>query len=125
MAHSLAYQKYPDHKIVIDAQRIEVRVSVGEVVVAESTNALNLCEGRYPAVVYIPREDVHMDRLTRSDHSTHCPFKGDASYFDFTAGPDPVDRVAWSYEDPFDQMAAIRDHLAFYSDRARIERPSD
>jgi uncharacterized protein (DUF427 family) len=70
-----------------------------------------------------------MDLLARSKHSTHCPFKGDASYFDFigqrvcqpAVQQKEIEQVAWSYEDPFDQMAEIRDHLAFYSDRVHIE----
>ena len=122
MALSPAYEKNPGHTLTIDDQRVGLRVSIGDVVVAETTLGLNLREGRYPAVVYVPRDDVHMDRLARSDHSTHSPFKGDASYFDFAGASSPIEQIAWSYEDPFDQMAEIRDHLAFYPDRARIER---
>ncbi len=125
MALSPAYEKHPEHTLAIDDHRVGVRVSIGEIVVAETTRGLSLREGRSPPVVYVPREDVFMDRLRGSDHSTHCPFKGDASYFDFTGAPSPIEQVAWSYEDPFDQVAAIRDHLAFYADRVRIEMLGD
>jgi uncharacterized protein (DUF427 family) len=121
MTRSTAYDRFPEHRIEIDAERVGLRVRLDGTLLAETSRGLNLREGTYPPVVYVPREDVRMDRLARSDHSTHCPFKGDASYFDFGAGDARVSRVAWSYEDPFDQMTAIRDHLAFYPDRVEIE----
>jgi len=142
MSRSTAYDKYPEHRLEFDEERVGLRVRVDGEVLAETTRGLKLREGRYPPVVYVPREDVHMERLRQSDHSTHCPFKGDASYFDVKAdtrsdgADDPVDQevntrggnegsgdsqVAWSYESPFDQMAEIRDHLAFYPDRVTLE----
>lgn len=137
MAFSSAYAKYPQHRIDIDEERVELRVSLNGEVLAHTTRGLNLREGKYPAVVYIPRDDVDMERLTPSDLSTHCPFKGDANYFrfggskqDVAAEGDPTEsaaaqEVAWSYETPFDQMEAIRDHLAFYADRVTVERIAD
>lgn len=125
MALSAAYEKHPQHRIEIDEERVRVRVTLHGTVLAETTRGLNLREANYPAVVYIPRDDVHMERLTQSDHSTHCPFKGDARYFHSQARSQEDSagiEVAWSYETPFDQMAAIRGHLAFYSDRVVIER---
>jgi len=133
MALSPAYQQYPEHTLEIDAARTRVRILVknaaGNCVLAETTDGLTLREGRYPATVYVPRDDVRMDRLARSQHSTHCPFKGDATYFDFigqegsptAAQEQEIPQVAWSYEDPFDQMAEIRDYVAFYADRVDIE----
>jgi len=121
MAQSQAYEKFPQHRIEIDEERIHVRVTRNGVTLAETRRGLNLREGDYPAVVYIPREDVSMDRLRRSELSTHCPFKGDASYFDCAGDTQTPPEVAWSYETPFDQMLAIRDHLAFYVDRVEIE----
>ena len=121
MAHSNAYEKYPQHALEIDDQRVSLRIKVDGVVIAETTQALHLREGRYPAVAYIPREDVMMDKLRQSTQTTHCPFKGDATYFDFVDGDATTKEVAWSYEQPFDQMEEIRDHLAFYSDRVSLE----
>jgi len=123
--HSTAFERFPDHRIAIDDARAGVRVTRNGTILAETRRGLVLREGRYPAVVYVPREDVRMDRLVRSDHATHCPFKGDASYFDFGEGDARIAQVAWSYEDPFDQMSAIRDHLAFYADRVEIESLGD
>lgn len=125
MAQSKAYAKFPQHRIEIDDERVHVRVTLHGEILADTSRGLNLREGKYPAVVYIPREDVAMDRLRRSDLSTHCPFKGDASYFASRNDAAATAEVAWSYETPFDQMLAIRDHLAFYADRVEIEASSE
>jgi len=92
----------------------KVCVTVKGEVIAETQDALELKEGDYPAVYYIPRKDVKMDRLVRSSHKTHCPFKGDASYFSLKNGPE---NAIWSYEQPYDEMSAIKDRLAFYPDK--------
>ena len=86
-------------------------------VIADSGDAVVLEEGSYPAVFYFPRKDVKMDRLERTSHSTHCPFKGDASYFSLKGGPE---NAVWSYEQPYDEMLAIRGLLAFYPDKVEI-----
>jgi len=91
-----------------------VRVTVNGEIIAETKEALELKEGDYPAVYYIPRKDVKMDRLVRSSHKTHCPFKGDASYFSLKNGPE---NAVWTYEQPFDEMSLIKDRLAFYPDK--------
>ncbi len=119
---STAWEEFPQHRIEIDDTPVELRIVHGGRVLAETTRGLLLREEDHPPVVYVPREDVRMDRLTRSDHSTHCPFKGDASYFDVRHDPNAT-QIAWSYETPFDQMNAIRGHLAFYADRVTIEVP--
>jgi uncharacterized protein (DUF427 family) len=125
MALSPAYEKFPEHRIQIDDERVHIRVTLDGEILADTRRGLNLREGKYPAVVYIPREDVAMDRLRRSQLSTHCPFKGDASYFDGGKDAAGAKEVAWSYETPFDQMLVIQDHLAFYADRVEIERISE
>ena len=70
-----------------------------------------------PVVYYIPREDIRMDRLAPTSHRTHCPFKGDASYYSLKGGPE--DSV-WSYEQPYDELLAIKEMLAFYPDKFAI-----
>lgn len=91
-----------------------VRVTRDGETIADTTEALAMKEGDYPVVYYVPRKDVKMDRLERSSLETHCPFKGDASYFSFKGGPKDA---VWSYERPYERMAAIREHLAFYPDK--------
>ena len=107
----------PDHPITITQNPNRIRVMLGGFIVAETTQALTLQEANYPPVQYIPREDVHMDLLDSTDHHTHCPFKGEASYFTVNGGGLVRENAAWSYEQPFPSMAAIGEHVAFYPDR--------
>ena len=107
----------PDHPITITPHQGRVRVRVGGEVVADTTRALELREASYPPVLYIPREDARMAQMTRTARSTHCPYKGDASYYTITAGGRTAADAVWSYEAPFPAMADITGHLAFYPDR--------
>ena len=111
----------PDHPITIAANPKRVRVSLGGVVIADSTNALTLKEASYPAVNYLPREDTNMALLSRTERVTHCPYKGDANYFSITADGKTLDNAIWTYETPFPAMTEITGHLAFYPDKVKIE----
>ena len=91
-----------------------VRVTFHGEVIADTRDAVALAEGSYPVVFYIPRKDVRMDRLQRTSHRTHCPYKGDASYYSIQDGPA---NAVWSYEQPKEDMLAIKDLLAFYPDK--------
>ena len=107
----------PDHPISIDANPSRVVVTVGGKVIADSRDALTLREATYPAVQYIPRQDVDMLALKRSKHTSYCPYKGEASYYDIPAGGDRSLNAVWTYETPFEAMAQIKDYVAFYTDR--------
>lgn len=111
----------PDHPIALTANPKRVRVSAGGVVIADTTHALTLKEASYPAVQYIPRQDVDMTMLSRSERTTHCPYKGDASYFSVAAGGKALENAVWTYETPFPAMAEITGYLAFYPDRVKVE----
>ena len=113
----------PDHPITITPEPSRVVVTVAGQVVADTTRALNLKEAVYPAVLYIPREDANMDLLERSTLTTWCPYKGECNYYSIPSGGDRSRDAVWSYEHPYDSVAAIRGHLAFYPDRVgSIER---
>lgn len=101
--------------IVPATGRVQVRFA-GEVI-AESDRALALHEANHPPVYYIPRADARLAVLEASPHRTHCPYKGDASYFSIAAGGQRAADAVWSYETPLESMAAIAGHLAFYPDR--------
>ena len=107
----------PDHPISIEANLSRVVVKVGGRIVADTRNALTLREASYPVVQYIPRRDVDMAALVRSEHTTYCPYKGDASYYSIPAGGDRSKNAVWTYEFPFEEMAQIKDYVAFYADR--------
>jgi uncharacterized protein (DUF427 family) len=111
----------PDHPIAITLNPKRVRVSVDGVVIADTTHALTLKEASYPAVQYVPRTDANMALLKRSDRTTHCPYKGDASYYSVVADGKTLENSIWTYETPFPAMAEIKDHLAFYPDKMKIE----
>jgi uncharacterized protein (DUF427 family) len=107
----------PDHPITITPTAGQVVVTVAGRVIADSRKALTLKESSYPAVQYIPRADVDMALLARSEHKTYCPYKGDCSYFSIPVGGERADNAVWTYEDAYPAVAAIKDHLAFYPSR--------
>lgn len=107
----------PDHPITITPNQRRVRVTLGGRVVAESARALSLKEASYPAVLYIPRDDADMSLFARTSHSTHCPYKGDASYYSLKVDGQTAENAVWSYEEPFPAMAEIKGYLAFYPNR--------
>ncbi|QOZ08668.1 DUF427 domain-containing protein [Bradyrhizobium sp. CCBAU 51765] len=111
----------PDHPITITPNPRRVRVTAGDIVIAETSKALTLKEAKYPAVQYVPREDTNMALLERTDRVTHCPYKGDASYFTVKADGKMLDNAIWTYEAPFPAMTEIAGHLAFYPDKVKIE----
>lgn len=94
-----------------------VRVTFKGAVIADSAQALDLREGTYGVVKYIPRADVDMARLVRTAHHSSCPFKGEASYFSIVVDGATSENAIWSYETPLASVAAIKDHLAFYPGR--------
>jgi uncharacterized protein (DUF427 family) len=111
----------PDHPITITPNPRRVRVTTGDIVIAETSKALTLKEAKYPAVQYVPREDTNMALLERTDRLTHCPYKGDANYYSVKADGKTLDIAIWTYETPFPAMTEISGHLAFYPDKVKIE----
>lgn len=112
-------KKHPDHRIATRPAGVRVRVTFKGEVIADTREAIQMEEAMQgstaaPVVYYIPRQDVRMQRLARTSHSTYCPFKGHASYFSLVDGPE---NAVWSYEQPYDEMIAIKDRLAFYPDK--------
>lgn len=111
----------PDHPIDIAPHPKRVVVTAAGQTIADTTSALALREASYPAVLYVPRQDVDMNALERTQHTTHCPYKGDASYFSIPAAGERGKNAVWTYEAPNEGVAPIKDHLAFYPDRVAIE----
>ena len=111
------FKKRPDHRIEAKPAGRRVQVSYKGELIADSRDALVMHEGTYAPVYYLPRADVKMERLARTSHHTHCPFKGDASYYSIANGPE---NAVWSYEQPYDEMTLIKGLLAFYADKVEI-----
>lgn len=114
-----------DPQITIAPNPNRVIVRLDGAVIADSTRALVMRAPGTPDQQYIPREDVDMARLVRTALVTHCPYKGDASYWSIQSGARTVENAVWSYETPYDDMTPITGYLAFYGDRvdAIEERP--
>jgi uncharacterized protein (DUF427 family) len=119
------FKQYPKHHVATRSSSAHVRVMYNGELIADTHDAVELQEDMpkgsktvAPLVYYVPRKDVKMEKLVRSNHSTHCPFKGDASYYSVKGGPSDA---VWSYESPYDEMSSIRDKLAFYPDKFEIE----
>jgi uncharacterized protein (DUF427 family) len=107
----------PDHPIAITRNSERVVVKIAGRVVADTRDALALRESTYPPVQYIPRKDVDMSLLKRTDHATYCPYKGDCSYYSIPVGGERAANAVWTYETPYEAVAGIKDHLAFYPNR--------
>jgi uncharacterized protein (DUF427 family) len=106
-----------DHPISIQQNPARIVVSVASRMIADTRNALTLREADYPPVQYIPREDVDLSQLKRSDHATYCPYKGDCNYYSIPAGGKKSINAVWAYENPYSAVAQIKGHVAFYPDR--------
>jgi uncharacterized protein (DUF427 family) len=106
-----------DHPITIERNPNRVVIWVAGHVIADTRDALTLRESTYPPVQYVPRKDVDLTLLERTDHATYCPYKGDASYLSIPSGGARSANAVWTYEAPYAAVALIKDHLAFYPDR--------
>lgn len=115
------YAKHPGHKITLTPVERRMKVWLGCVAIADSGQVLVMREGDYAPVYYFPRDDVDMKLLTATDRATHCPFKGDASYWTIEAGGCVEENVAWSYESPYNEMTRIEGYVAFYDNRVKLE----
>ena len=110
----------PQHPITIEPAGVRVVARVGAQIVADTTRALTMREASYPPVHYIPLEDVDQTLLTASATQTYCPYKGDASYYSITAADGDRADAVWTYRDPYDAVADIAGHVAFYTARVDV-----
>ncbi len=109
------------HEIKIKPAAQRLRVTWQGKVIADTTAALDLAEAAYPVVKYVPRADVDMTALARTTHHTHCPYKGEASYYSLVTEGKEATNAVWTYETPLPGVAAIKDHLAFYPNQVAFE----
>lgn len=107
------FAKHPAYRIELQTSGDSREAILNGTLLAKSTRAIVMHENKYPPVIYFPRADVRLELLSKSEHSSYCPFKGTASYWHFGG----EDNIAWSYETPYDEMAAIKGYIAFYKDR--------
>jgi len=114
-------QPGPQHPITVEPAPGRVTVQVAGTPVADTSSALALQEANYPVVYYVPLADVRSEVLKPSDHATYCPYKGDAAYYSIPGAGGRGSNAVWTYEEPYEAVSPIKDHLAFYPDRVEIE----
>lgn len=111
------YVQRPDYRVDLLVRRNRFDARAGEVLLASSERCILVDEQDHGLVVYFPRQDVHLDQLEASDHTTRCPYKGSASHWQLPAG---TEVVAWTYDDPYPQVAQLAGYIAFYQDRVTV-----
>lgn len=125
MAKSPGHRKWPDHKVEEQQLQRRMQVVVDGRVIADSSDVILLQEDDHPDRYYFPRRDVRMELMKRSTSTAKCPFKGEASYYTLNVGDRRVTDAAWTYEDPYEEHAALEDRLAFHDEKSEIElRPA-
>ncbi len=114
------YHKFPDYRVDLNPNPKRIHVTLNGHTLADTRRSLTVLETKHAPVTYIPREDVRMEFFEPSEHHTLCPFKGEASYFSARVGDQLEENVVWTYEDPFDEVAGLRDFVSFYTDRVTL-----
>lgn len=118
MRRSPGHEKYPDHRVRKQPLGFWMKVEIEGDVVADSIDVVQVAEDRNPVRYYFPREDVAMTRLTRSETTSECPFKGRATYYSLLLASGGLLRdVAWSYEQPYEEHQGLQGRLAFWEEK--------
>lgn len=117
---SPGHKKWPDHKVKELPIRQRMQVEINGEVIADSDTVIEVAEDDHPSRYYFSREDVRMDKLSRSETTTKCPFKGEARYYGLRDNGKSIDDLAWTYEEPFDEHAKLRDRIAFHNEKEGI-----
>ena len=121
MPSSPAFAANPGHTITLTPETARIQVLFKGTLVADTVRAIRLQEASYPACIYVPRADCRMEYFTETAHQTKCPFKGTARYWTLKTMDGEAENAVWGYDDPFDQMAAIDRHVAFYPNKVAIK----
>ncbi|MGI9326377.1 MAG: DUF427 domain-containing protein [Pseudomonadales bacterium] len=114
------FEKHPNYQITIEPRDERVQVHVGETLLADTTDAVLVTESRHRPVWYLPLDAVAADLVTATETSSYCPFKGHASYWSVNTEAQTLNDVMWSYREPFDECAQIRDFVAFYTNKVNL-----
>jgi uncharacterized protein (DUF427 family) len=119
------FRAHPEHRIAIEPFHGRVTVHAGKTLVAETANALLVRESNHSPVYYLPIEDIRPELLRRSAHTTRCPFKGMASYWNIIIGDHEIDNAVWAYETPYDEMLELAGLASFYESKVTVTAKPD
>jgi uncharacterized protein (DUF427 family) len=122
MPSSPAFAANPGHTITLAPEPGRIQVLFRGTLVADTVRAIRLKEASYPPSFYVPRADCKMEHFIETTHQTRCPFKGTARYWTLKSKDGAAENAVWGYDDPFDQVAAIDGHVAFYPDKVEIRQ---
>ncbi len=111
------FVKNPDKVLDFEPSPRRIRIKFNDEVIVDSTNVMLMREDGHVPALYFPMSDVQMDLFTATEHTSHCGYKGTASYWTLTVEDRTEENVMWSYRDPYDEMLAIKDYVAFYWNR--------
>ena len=111
------FLKYPGRALNYKTIERKIEVIFNNKIVASSNSFILLKEENYAPVMYVPRDGLFFKFMENTKHSTYCPFKGKASYWDIKVCDNKIENAVWSYSDPFDEALIIKNHFAFYSDK--------
>jgi len=115
-----AWPRHPDYRIDLVACPATGQVTYGEVVLARSDRCLLVQEQQHVDRLYFPESDVRWELFEPTEHHTICPFKGRADYWSLTGNDEVLENVAWTYRDPFPEVAGIEGFVCFYQERVRV-----
>jgi uncharacterized protein (DUF427 family) len=122
------WAKKPEHRVDIHPDTTHLRVTFGGAVIADSRETLRIEETGHGPVHYFPEKDVRLDLLKKTQHSTYCPFKGDASYWTIEVvdggAAKSSENAVWGYVTPYDEMTGLAGYYAFYSTRVDAIGPA-
>jgi uncharacterized protein (DUF427 family) len=114
------FVKNPDHRVdLVRETGQRVRVEFAGITVADSTEAITVKETNHDPVFYFPRKDVRMELMSRTQHNSYCPYKGDCSYWTLAGNGRTAENAVWSYERPYDEVIGLKEYVAFY--RTRVD----
>jgi len=112
------YRDHPGYEVRLEPVVGRLRVMFAGEAIVDTTQALILHETRHDPVYYFQAPDINPDALSATDHSTHCPFKGDASYWSLTVDGQTAENAVWGYPDPLPEVPELSGLRAIYWDRA-------
>jgi uncharacterized protein (DUF427 family) len=108
----------PAHKLLMHPFTRRVRAEFAGRTVLDTRRGVLLHETALLPRLYVPEEDIDQALFVPSDHTTHCPFKGDATYRSLQVGDRRVENALWAYPDPLPEAKWLAGYASLYWEAA-------